>query len=60
MPGGEVLTRHRRAGARGHHLSPRIVKHENAAGFMAEGVHHVDGAPAILVADGRPGGGERR
>lgn len=53
MPGGEVLTlvdALERAGIRFV-----LVKHENAAGFMAEGVHHRDGAPAILVATVGPG-----
>lgn len=53
MPGGEVLTvidALDRAGIRFI-----LAKHENAAGFMAEGVHHVDGAPAILVATVGPG-----
>lgn len=53
MPGGEVLTlvdALEKAGIAFH-----LAKHENAAGFMAEGVHHVDGAPAILVATVGPG-----
>ena len=53
MPGGEVLTlidALQRAGIAFH-----LARHENAAGFMAEGVHHVDGAPAILVATVGPG-----
>ena len=53
MPGGEVLTlvdALERAGIAFH-----LAKHENAAGFMAEGVHHHDGAPAILVATVGPG-----
>ena len=53
MPGGEVLTvvdALEKAGIRFH-----LVKHENAGGFMAEGVHHQDGAPAILVATVGPG-----
>lgn len=53
MPGGEVLTlvdALERAGIRFH-----LARHENAAGFMAEGVHHRDGAPAILVATLGPG-----
>lgn len=53
MPGGEVLTvidALHRAG-----LRFILVKHENAGGFMAEGVHHVDGAPALLVATVGPG-----
>ncbi len=53
MPGGEVLTLIDalvKAGINFH-----LAKHENAAGFMAEGVHHVDGAPGILVATVGPG-----
>src|SRR6056297_2857588 len=53
MPGGEVLTlvdALDRAGIAFH-----LAKHENAAGFMAEAVHHRDGAPAILVATLGPG-----
>ena len=53
MPGGEVLTlvdALEQAGIAFH-----LVKHENAGGFMAEAVHHRDGAPAILVATLGPG-----
>lgn len=53
MPGGEVLTlidALEKAGIRFI-----LSRHENAAGFMAEGVHHMDGAPAILVATVGPG-----
>ncbi len=53
MPGGEVLTiidALERAG-----IEFVLCHHENAAGFMAEGAHHVDGAPAILVATVGPG-----
>ncbi|MFA3918312.1 thiamine pyrophosphate-binding protein [Ruegeria hyattellae] len=53
MPGGEVLTlvdALEKAGITFH-----LAKHENAAGFMAEAVHHRDGAPAILVATLGPG-----
>ncbi|UWQ90123.1 thiamine pyrophosphate-binding protein [Rhodobacteraceae bacterium M382] len=53
MPGGEVLTlidALEQAGITFH-----LVKHENAGGFMAEAVHHRDGAPAILVATLGPG-----
>ncbi|MFY0691122.1 MAG: thiamine pyrophosphate-binding protein [Paracoccaceae bacterium] len=53
MPGGEVLTlidALERAG-----IEFVLCKHENAAGFMAEGAHHVTGAPAILVATVGPG-----
>jgi len=53
VPGGEVLTlidALERAGIRFI-----LCKHENAAGFMAEGVHHRNGAPGILVATIGPG-----
>ena len=53
MPGGEVLTLVDalvRAG-----IEFVLCHHENAGGFMAEGGHHVDGAPAILVATVGPG-----
>ncbi len=53
MPGGEVLTlvdALETAGIRFH-----LVKHENAGGFIAEGVHHRDGAPAVLLATIGPG-----
>ncbi|MEL7184728.1 MAG: thiamine pyrophosphate-binding protein, partial [Pseudomonadota bacterium] len=53
MPGGEVLTivdALQKAG-----ISFTLCHHENAAGFMAEGAHHMDGAPAILVATVGPG-----
>ena len=53
MPGGEVLTlvdALEQAGITFH-----LAKHENAAGFMAEGVHHRDKAPAILIATLGPG-----
>jgi acetolactate synthase-1/2/3 large subunit len=53
MPGGEVLTLVNALEAAG--ITFHLAKHENAAGFMAEGVHHVDGAPAILVATVGPG-----
>lgn len=53
MPGGEVLTlidALKQAG-----IQFILAKHENAAGFMAEGVHHRDHAPAILVGTIGPG-----
>ena len=53
MPGGEVLTivdALERAG-----ITFVLCKHENNAGFMAEGVHHRTGAPGILVATVGPG-----
>ncbi len=53
MPGGEVLTLIDALTQAGIQFS--LAKHENAAGFMAEGVHHIDGAPAILVATVGPG-----
>lgn len=53
MPGGEVLTLIDALEAAG--IAFHLAKHENAAGFMAEGVHHVDGAPAVLVATVGPG-----
>ena len=36
-------------------ISVVLAKHENCAGFMGEGVHHRDRAPAILVATIGPG-----
>lgn len=53
MPGGEVLTlidALQKAG-----IEFTLVKHENSAGFMAEGVYHQTGAPGILVATLGPG-----
>lgn len=53
MPGGEVLTlvdALERAG-----IAFVLVKHENAGGFMAEGLWHLTGAPGILVATLGPG-----
>lgn len=53
MPGGEVLTlvdALEKAGIRFV-----LAKHENAAGFMAEGTWHRTGAPAIMVATVGPG-----
>ncbi len=53
IPGGEVLTlidALERAGIRFV-----LTKHENAAGFMAEGGWHANGAPGILVATVGPG-----
>jgi acetolactate synthase-1/2/3 large subunit len=53
MPGGEVLTlidALRKAG-----IEFILAKHENCAGFMAEGVYHRTGAPGILVATLGPG-----
>ncbi len=53
MPGGEVLTLVDALEAAG--IEFHLTRHENAAGFMAEGVHHIDNAPAILVATVGPG-----
>ena len=53
MPGGEVLTLVDALQAAG--ITFHLAKHENCAGFMGEGVHHSDGAPAILVATLGPG-----
>ncbi|SDZ41082.1 acetolactate synthase-1/2/3 large subunit [Jannaschia faecimaris] len=53
MPGGEVLTLIDALEAAG--IEFILCHHENAAGFMAEGGHHTDGAPAILVATVGPG-----
>ncbi|KIN70927.1 putative acetolacetate synthase [Sulfitobacter noctilucae] len=53
MPGGEVLTVIDALEAAG--IGFVLAKHENAAGFMAEGVHHRDHAPAILVGTIGPG-----
>ena len=53
IPGGEVLTlidALERVGIRFV-----LTKHENAAGFMAEGGWHANGAPGILVATVGPG-----
>ncbi|MEM8980074.1 MAG: thiamine pyrophosphate-binding protein, partial [Pseudomonadota bacterium] len=53
MPGGEVLTlldALKQAG-----IQFVLAKHENAAGFMAEGTYHRTGAPGILVATVGPG-----
>jgi len=53
IPGGEVMVLMDaldRAGIEMH-----LVKHENCAGFMGEGVYHFDGAPAILIATIGPG-----
>jgi acetolactate synthase-1/2/3 large subunit len=53
MPGGEVLTMVDALETAGIRFV--LAKHENAAGFMAEGAHHRTGAPAILVATVGPG-----
>lgn len=53
MPGGEVLTLIDALETAGIRFI--LAKHENAAGFIAEGVHHRDGAPGILVGTIGPG-----
>ena len=53
MPGGEVLTVVDALEAAG--ITFTLCKHENSAGFMAEGVYHRTGAPGILVATVGPG-----
>jgi acetolactate synthase-1/2/3 large subunit len=53
IPGGEVLALVE-ALAR-HGIDPVLVKHENAGGFMAEGVWHATGAPPLLYATLGPG-----
>ena len=53
MPGGEVLTVMDALTKAG--IEFILCKHENAAGFMAEGAHHRTGAPAILVGTVGPG-----
>ncbi len=53
IPGGEVLTMIdglEKAGIRF-----LLTRHENAAGFMAEGVHHMSSAPGVLVTTVGPG-----
>jgi acetolactate synthase-1/2/3 large subunit len=53
MPGGEVLTIVDALQAAG--IAFQLCKHENAAGFMAEGSYHRTGRPGILVATVGPG-----
>lgn len=53
MPGGEVLTildALEKAG-----ITFVLCRHENAAGFMAEGTYHRTGAPGILLGTVGPG-----
>ncbi|MEI8146972.1 MAG: thiamine pyrophosphate-binding protein [Alphaproteobacteria bacterium] len=53
IPGGEVLAlvdALERAG-----ITFILTKHENAAGFMAEGVWHATGAPGLFIATLGPG-----
>ncbi|MBU2957663.1 thiamine pyrophosphate-binding protein [Paracoccus sp. 1_MG-2023] len=53
MPGGEVLVLIDALARVG--IEFVLAKHENAAGFMAEGVYHRTGAPALLVTTVGPG-----
>lgn len=53
IPGGEVISMVDALDRAG--IAFVLTKHENAAGFMAEGVHHMDGAPGIMVATLGPG-----
>ncbi|MCL4798564.1 MAG: thiamine pyrophosphate-binding protein [Burkholderiales bacterium] len=53
IPGGEVLSLVDALREAGVHFV--LVKHENGGGFMAEGVHHRTGAPALLVTTVGPG-----
>ncbi len=53
IPGGEVLAIVDGLGAAG--IAFHLARHENAAGFMAEGVWHATGAPGVLVATIGPG-----
>ena len=53
IPGGEVLTMMHALEDAG--IAFHLAKHENAAGFMAEGTYHATGAPGILLATVGPG-----
>lgn len=53
IPGGEVLTMIKALDETG--IEFVLTKHENAAGFMAEGGYHASGSPAVLVATVGPG-----
>jgi len=53
MPGGEVLTLMQELAAAGIEFT--LCKHENAAGFMAEGSWQASGAPGILLTTIGPG-----
>ena len=53
VPGGETLAL--MEALQGAGVAFRLVRHENAGGFMAEGVHHMDGAPGVLLATLGPG-----
>lgn len=53
IPGGEVIAMIDALEESG--IQFILTKHENGAGFMAEGAFHMTGAPAILVATIGPG-----
>lgn len=53
IPGGEVLSLMNALEAAG--IAFTLTRHENGAGFMAEGAHHATGAPGILLATIGPG-----
>lgn len=53
IPGGEVLTLIDALEEAGIRFV--LAKHENAAGFMAEGAWHATGAPGVMVATLGPG-----
>lgn len=53
MPGGEVLVLLDALSAAG--LDFTLCRHENAAGFMAEGSWHASGAPGVLLCTIGPG-----
>lgn len=53
IPGGEVLALMEALDRAG--LKVTLPKHENAAGFMAEGTWHATGAPGVLFATIGPG-----
>jgi len=53
IPGGEVVTVMDALAEAG--LRFELTKHENAAGFLAEGTYHVTGAPGVLLATLGPG-----
>ena len=53
IPGGEVLVL--MEGLKNSGIEFILTKHENSAGFMAEGGYHADGAPAVLLATLGPG-----
>lgn len=53
IPGGEVLAFVEAVRAAG--IEPVLVKHENSAGFMAEGTWHATNAPGLFYATLGPG-----